>query len=419
MSCITKYLFIAFNVFGFIFIFLLHKQRPKDLKVNFYPNVVTGPFIALEDNKTFIISTHYDPRETNLVRTLAIVHKTVNDLYCLFHCKQNVFSNIKAKIDIVRDNFGFPYETANILCKSPPECDRVYMSVHTNSSNDKEQIPVFKITKEPIKSFSANFTVCISALYGQYNNVLQVIQAIEMYKLLGASRVTIYNNSCHENVDKVLRHYIQEGVVDVIPWPIDKFLRTSKKWKYDEGLESDIGYYGQVASLNDCIYRNMYKSKFVLLNDIDEIILPVRHWDWSSLMKSLQKQYPKTSVFRFENHAFPTTVNAPGFNHWNHIPGINLLQHPYREPSDHMSIKPRKMIINPRKVIQTLIHTVLKAEGQITEVSSKDAILFHCKRKRNKKIPDKDLIKDNIILRYNVSLILEVDKVVQKLFPKH
>ncbi|XP_056420263.1 uncharacterized protein LOC130361368 [Hyla sarda] len=414
-----KYKFIASNGFGLICIFLLYLQQPQDIKINVVPNIVTGPFIALEDNKTFIVSTYYDPRETNLIRTIAVVHKTVKDLYCLFYCKHNGVLPVKAEIDIVKDWFGFPYETANLLCKIPSECDYVYMSIHINSSKDRKQIPVFNIPKEPLKSFSASFTVCVSALYGRYNNVMQVIQAIEMYKLLGASRVTIYNNSCHENVDKVLRYYIQEGVVEVIPWPVDKYLKTTTRWKYVKGVDSDIGYYGQVAALNDCMYRNMFKSEFVLLNDIDEIILPVKYWNWSSLMSNLLKRYPETSVFRFENHVFPSVVNASGFNYWYHVPGINILQHPYREPSDNQSIKPQKMIINPRKVIQTSIHTVLKAEGHITAVSQKDGILFHCKAKRNKNIPEKNLIKDNIILRYNVSLIPKVDEVVQKLFPQH
>ncbi|XP_075682367.1 beta-1,4-galactosyltransferase galt-1-like [Rhinoderma darwinii] len=419
MPCTLKHLFIACNLFLCIFVLLIYLQPTQDSAFSSnVPNTVIGPFISLEDNKTFIISPYYDPRQSNLIRIIAITHITVEDLYCLFYCKQNGHLQVKAKIDVLRETFGFPFVTVNLLCESPPECEYVYMSVHTNRSKNLNQVPVFQIQKDHVGSFSDNFSVCISSFYGKYNNVLQVIQAIEMYKLLGASKVTIYNNSCHDKVDKVLRHYIQEGVVDVIQWPIDRFLRTSTKWKYVEGLNSDIGYYGQVAALNDCLYRNMYKSEFVLLNDIDEIILPVKYWDWTSLMKSLQKQYPNTSVFRFENHVFPSSVKEPGFNPWNQIPGINILQHFYREPGDYMSMKPRKMIVNPLKITQTTIHYVLKGEGYSADVSGRDAILFHCKNKRNQSIPEKDLIKDEIILRYNMSLVPKVDMVVQKLFPQ-
>ncbi|XP_066460412.1 beta-1,4-galactosyltransferase galt-1-like isoform X1 [Eleutherodactylus coqui] len=417
-TCTLRHLFTACNLLVFIFLLLLYIRQPRESTVSHFPNVVNGPFIALADNKTFIISPYSDPRRSNLIRVLAIVHKTVQNLYCWFYCKKNGYFRVRANIDIVKDRFGFPYETADLLCESPPSCDSVYMSIDTNESEDIREAPVFQIPQVPVGSFSAKFSVCISAFYGQYNNPLQVIQAIEMYKILGASRVTIYNNSCHDNVDKVLRHYIEEGVVDVIPWPIDTFLRTSKKWKYVEGLDSEIGYYGQTASLNDCIYRNMYTSEFVVLIDIDEIILPVKHLDWSSLMRSLQERYPGASVFRFENHAFPSSFKGTGFNPWKHVPGTTILQH-YREPSDKESIKPRKMIINPRKVFQTSVHSVLKGEGYSVDIPRQYGFLFHCKQKRNKKYSDTDLIKDEIIWRYNMSLVPKVDGVIQKLFPRH
>lgn len=113
----------------------------------------------------------------------------------------------------------------------------------------------------------------------------------------------------------------------MVPWPIDHCLLTLTGWQYPEGLNNEIGYFGQTAALNDCLYRNMYKSKFVLFNDIDEIILPVKDWDWSSLMENLQKKHPDTSVFCIENHVFPTSVNISGFDKWSHVPRVNILTH--------------------------------------------------------------------------------------------
>ncbi|XP_075207386.1 uncharacterized protein LOC142312308 [Anomaloglossus baeobatrachus] len=417
MSCSLKQKFIACNLLVLIFIFLLYVLQPQDSKIRHVPNIAIGPIIPLEDNKTFIISPYFDPRESNLIRILAIVHHTVRNLFCLFYCKQNGYVHVMAEIDIVKDNLGFPYETANLLCPSPPDCDYIYISVYTNHTKNLNQIPMFEISKDPIGSFSANFTVCISAFYGKFNNALQVIQTIEMYKLLGASKVTIYNTSCGDHVDKVLRYYIQEDVVEVIPWPIDTFLKTSKKWKYVDGLDSEIGYYGQVASLNDCMYRNMFKSEYVLQNDIDEIIIPLKYWDWPALMRNLEKRYPATSVFRFTSQIFLSSEKASGFGLWDHVPGDNILQHFYREPRNNLTTMSPKMIINPRKVNHTSIHSVIKAIGYSTDVSRQEAILFHCKNKRNNAILERDWIEDDIILRYTRYLVPNVDEIVQKLFP--
>ncbi|XP_073398767.1 uncharacterized protein [Dendrobates tinctorius] len=417
MSCSLKQKFIACNVLVLFLILLFYLLQPQDAQISYISNIAIGPLIPLQDNKTLIIAPYYDPRESSLIRILAIVHHTVNNFFCLFYCKQFGYVHVAAEIDIVQDEFGFPYETASLLCRIPPDCDFNYISVYTNRTKDISQIPVFEISKHPMGPFSANFTVCISALFGKFDNALQVIQAIEMYKLLGASRVTIYNTSCSDNVDKVLRHYFQEGVVEVIPWPIDKYLKTSTKWKYVKGLDSEIGYYGQIASLNDCIYRNMFKSEYVFLNDIDEIIIPLQYWDWPTLMSNLQKRYPHINVFRFENLVFLSSEQASGSKLWNHIPGDNILQRLYREPIN-ITRTPPKIIINPRKVIHTSIHSVIKPKGNIRSDKRQDAIVFHGKNTRDENILEKDWIKDDLILRYNRSLVPKVNDVVQKLFPK-
>ncbi|XP_073398776.1 glycosyltransferase family 92 protein C33H5.2-like [Dendrobates tinctorius] len=419
MSCSLKQKFIACNVLVLFFILLFYLLQPQDAQISYISNIAIGPLIPLQDNKTLIIAPYYDPRESSLIRILAIVHHTVNNFFCLFYCKQFGYVHVMAEIDIVQDNFGFPYETASLLCRIPPDCDFNYISVYPNRTKDISQIPVFEISKDPMGPFSANFTVCISALYGKYDYALQMIQAIEMYKLLGASRVTIYNTSCGDNVDKVMRHYIQEGVLEVIPWPIDKYLKTSKKWEYVKGLDSEIGYYGQIASLNDCMYRNMFKSEYVLLNDIDEIIIPLQYWDWPTLMSNLQKRYPHINVFRFENQIYLFSEEASGSKLWNQIPGDNILQRLYREPINNMTRTVPKMIINPRNVIYTSIHSVIKAKGQVALFVRRDAIVFHCKNSRNKNILENDWIKDDLILRYNTSLVPKVNYVVQKIFPKN
>ncbi|XP_018430194.1 PREDICTED: uncharacterized protein LOC108802838 [Nanorana parkeri] len=206
--------------------------------------------------------------------------------------------------------------------------------------------------------------------------------------------------------------------LEVVSWPIDRHLQTSKEWQYSKGLSSEISYFGQTATLNDCLYRNMYTSKFVLLNDIDEIILPVKDWDWSSLMESLQNEHPDTSVFCIENHGFPTSINVSGFDLWPHLPGVNILHHSFREPINRKLFNGRKMIVNPIDVFQTSIHSALKHRGEWKNVEQDMAITFHCTQKRSRDIPTEKLIPDNILRRHNVSLVPNVNKVIQRLFPQ-
>ncbi|XP_073468290.1 uncharacterized protein [Aquarana catesbeiana] len=416
-KCYTN-TFCALSIFICVvitFSYFYHVQF-RHLKMRSHGLPIATDTITALDNRTFIISPYYEPRLGQSVRVIAIIHESVKELYCIFHCSSNQIVFVRAEIDLHSDRFGFPYGTADLLCAEPSGCNYTYMSF-SNSTNTFQDL-LFEVKNRPPQPISFNFTVCISTLYGNYNNVLQMIQSIEMYKILGASRVTIYNTNCSQDVEKVLRHYIDEGTLEVVPWPIDRHLQTSKGWSYSKVPTAEIGYFGQTATLNDCLYRNMYKSKFVLFNDIDEIILPVKDWDWSSLMERLQNKHPDTSVFRIENHIFPNSVKISGFDLWSHIPGVNILHHSVREPMDWKLFNGRKLIVNPRDVFQTSVHSALKQRGHWKNIESDMVLTFHCTHKYRRDITAKDLIPDDVLRRHNMSLVPNVDKVIQRLFPQ-
>ncbi|NWI98169.1 GALT1 galactosyltransferase, partial [Pitta sordida] len=320
-----------------------------------------------------------------------------------------------ADIDVHSDRFGFPYGATDIVCLEPENCDPTHVSIHPSAHGNIDQLPSFEIKNRQPEPFSVDFTVCISAMFGNYNNVLQFIQSMEMYKILGAQKVVIYKNNCSHLMEKVLKFYIDEGTAEVIPWPINSHLKVSSTWQFMQDGK-DIGYYGQITALNDCVYRNMKRSRFVLLNDADEIILPLKHPNWKTMMSSLQEQNPGTGVFLFENHIFPETFSTPMFNisSWNTVPGVNILQHVHREPDRKHVINPRKIIVDPRKVIQTSVHSVLRAYGRSVYVPMDVALVYHCRKPLQGDLPRESLIRDTSLWIYNSSLIRNVNKVLSQ-----
>ncbi|XP_056394100.1 uncharacterized protein LOC130290462 isoform X2 [Hyla sarda] len=383
-------------------------------------DIAKDTITPLKGNKTFIIAPYYDNREGNLVRVLGIVHHIeVKKLCCYFLCcgqKDLVLAN--AVIDIHEDRFGFPFGLADIMCPLQPQCQASYIHIAEPSDKDFASLPRFEIQNREREQFSANFTVCISTMFGNYSNALQFIQTIEMYKLLGAQRVTIYGKNCSRLMEQILDYYSKEGTVEIVPWPIQQYLRASSKWRFENINDGDIGYYGQLSSLNDCLYRNMYRSKYVLLNDLDEIILPFKHMTWDSMMESLQRENPDVNVFLFESHNFPQSVvtngNFPDISSWKDVPGFNLLNHIHREPDRPNIFNARKMIVNPRKVIQTSVHSVLKSLGGIHYVPLKTGLVHHCKWPHQPDLKSQ-LIDDRTIWKFNVSLIRNVNRVLNQI----
>ncbi|XP_030391513.1 beta-1,4-galactosyltransferase galt-1-like [Gopherus evgoodei] len=431
MSCYGRIFFFVMVLFVLILYSLLYywvtrnslSSKSTGLIDLCQGEIARDTITALKYNKTFIIAPYFDKRQINLTRVIGIVHHNeVRDLYCWFCCQSDGKVSVeRAAIDVHSDLFGFPYGTADLLCVEPQNCDPNYVSIHWSPKGNIVQLPRFEIKNRDDKTLSVEFTVCISTMFGNYNNVLQFIQSIEMYKILGAQKVVIYKNSCSQLMEKALEFYVAEGTVEIIPWPITSYFNVSSYWHFSMDTK-DIGYYGQITALNDCVYRNMYRSKFVLLNDIDEIILPIKHLNWKTMMSSLQEQNPGTGIFLFENHIFPKTVyssnEAFNISSWSAVPGVNILQHIYKEPDRPWAFSPRKMIVDPKKVIQTSVHSVLKAYGSSLEVSRDIAITYHCRDPLQGNIPKKFLTKDPTLWRYNLSLIKNVNKVLKKQYFK-
>eukprot|EP00079_Xenopus_tropicalis_P013488 XP_002942012.1 PREDICTED: uncharacterized protein LOC100495391 [Xenopus tropicalis] len=371
----------------------------------------------LKDHRTFIIAPYVDNRERNIIRILGIVHTEVKELYCYFCCAKATVLQHKAEIDIHVDRFGFPYGLADIICAEPPDCRVAHVALDGSPTADFASLTVFPIRNREPGVPTANFTVCISAMFGNYSNVLQFIQTIEMYKILGTQKVTVYLNNCSRQMEEVLQYYTEEGTVEVIPWHIQRYLKVSHNWQYpDDGTE--IGYYGQISALNDCLYRNMYSSKFVVLNDQDEIILPFKHRTWDTMMESLQRENPNVGIFLFENHLFPhaalTDGNFPDTSRWNGIPGFNLLRHTLREPNRPDHFNSRKMIMDPRAVIQTSVHSVLKQYKDSMFVSLESAMVYHCRDSQQEHLNRSSLIEDTNIWRFNETLIRNVNDMLNR-----
>lgn len=63
--------------------------------------------------------------------------------------------------------------------------------------------------------------VCIKPGHFDMSQRNRVIEFIELYRLLGVNHFTFYNISFSEKTDWVLRKYVDEGIVEVIPWKMN------------------------------------------------------------------------------------------------------------------------------------------------------------------------------------------------------
>ncbi|XP_031425873.1 uncharacterized protein LOC116221034 [Clupea harengus] len=390
------------------------------------PELPPDTITPIPGSRHLMVSAFKDHRLGGAIRVISIIcRQELQPLYCVLCANTSANANAdgalnqcafsQAKVNVHSDDFGFSFVTSDVLCMSPALQQATHVSI---TANPYANLTFLSIQNQEVKeSFKYNFTVCISNLFGVYNNALQFAQTMEVYKLIGVQRVVIYNTSCGPDVEKILKYYSKEGMLEVVPWPIDKFLKPSTGWKYHLH-HGDIHYYGQLTTLNECIYRYMYQSKYLLMNDIDEIIMPYKHANLENLMGILQQQRPNAGVFKIENHIFPKTQfdDSGRFRlpRWRSVPGVNILEHVYREPDRKHVFNPTKVLINPRSVEQTSVHTTLKQFGLVFNVPFDVCRIIHVRVPLQGQLSKDQLFIDKKLWEFEKLLIPSIDRALNE-----
>lgn len=160
-----------------------------------------------------------------------------------------------------------------------------------------------QFTQMPSQPPQRNFTVCVTPLNKAYNNPEQLVEMIEVNRMFGAQRFVFYNHTTGTDILPYLRSYQEDGLVEVIPWQLPV---TSDPWPDDPKIVPEVHYYGQLAALNDCLYRNMLVSRFVVFTDLDELVVPRGgHATWAEVLEAATRK-------ELGNPPFDRTQAFPG-----------------------------------------------------------------------------------------------------------
>ncbi|RUS83824.1 hypothetical protein EGW08_008405 [Elysia chlorotica] len=222
----------------------------------------------------------------------------------------------------------------------------------------------------PEKNRVVEFTVCIPAMYN-YGDAAQLVEKLEMVRLLGAGRVVLYETSIGANVRSVLELYTREWSqgnetleVVVHSWKLPKI---------------SMHYLGQLATVDDCLYRYGWLSHYMVFNDMDEIMIPLRHENWSQLIAEREKSNPGSPAFMFlcsimnKDHSSP----AEGFEADAFFYGSSILSYTQRDVYIFEYKNKGKLIVNPRKVQSLEVHHIYEANGTTDVIPEDQGLLYH------------------------------------------
>ena len=229
-----------------------------------------------------------------------------------------------------------------------------------------------------------NFTVCVTPLHNDFNDSRLLVEMVELNRMFGAQRVVFYNLTTGSQVVPYLRSYEEIGVVTAVPWKLPVLTGA-----VGSGTNAEIHYYGQVAALNDCLYRNMFSSRYLVLTDLDEIVVPRRHGTWIEMMESEGKAFRSdwqsvVASFNIRNVFFRTDYGMDDLYVGNDsVHGLQLrsLLFTTREEMTFPHGIRSKHIVNPEAVLFVGVHQIARMLDNnrffVLNVNEGAALLHH------------------------------------------
>ncbi|XP_019769099.1 glycosyltransferase family 92 protein F13G3.3 [Dendroctonus ponderosae] len=226
---------------------------------------------------------------------------------------------VEGELKIIQEHWQLPYSPYYVTCPLS-ENESIPLMVSLLNDPAEEPLNMLKVISNypEGKKWDANelepdvkkMAVCVKPLHYDYNKELEFLEFIELHRIMGADHFILYNHTVGPQVNCLLKKYQQQGIVTVLPWELP--IQSQK----------DIRTEGIFASLNDCLFRTMYKFSHVIFLDFDEFIIPTNHYNYRELFRYLHEKYnnKKTSWFSFKNAFF--------YRQWPDDPAVQEFEDP-------------------------------------------------------------------------------------------
>ncbi|KAK7492134.1 hypothetical protein BaRGS_00016608, partial [Batillaria attramentaria] len=213
-------------------------------------------------------------------------------------------------------------------------------SSHTTARNTDS------ITKTKAKNYEWNITRCFPALHSKYDNHIQIAEMVAASVVMGVDHFVFYVQNVGPSVLKGV------GLAEVYPWN----LNPSHKFS--------MHYMGQYSAIQDCVYRHLRSSRYVLLGDVDELFVPRSHHNLLPLLDAYFAKGTACGAYLFLNTFFdprlptelpPTDRRSRAFIQQHSLPALS---HPNRYQKIYRRTERSKPAVDPSKIVVGSVHVI-------------------------------------------------------------
>ncbi|VDO44178.1 unnamed protein product [Haemonchus placei] len=276
-----------------------------------------------ENDGLYIYTAYLDTRKNSLyprnnaIQVLAIHFRTLrHKVYCNIF-DENRYAVVEGYVREIwqrgwdpRDHFYIPNL---ITCPIPRRFDsskNLFVSITREPCSAQRVAVRVRISQSMAEKEAV--AICVKGMDFQEDVSLRLVEWLEAQYLLGVSTVTTYVYTVPKNVQKVLGYYEKLGKLVQIPLTLpghspnlplvrSQYIARNRQQKRRHEL---IPY-------NDCLYRHMNTHRYILILDIDELIVPTQHDNYHELLQTIEQDTPtdRISSLSFSNvFKFPTKM---------------------------------------------------------------------------------------------------------------
>lgn len=320
----------------------------------------------------FVYSAYWDGRLRNksLVRIIAgvkIPNIHLGHLKCLmfFSSPATSFEEIPATHDFFFDDHNRSSRAAFIMCSTRNDVSPISVALVSDQWNDtwKEKPLWLEVHRFNDSKVHFEVGVCVRPMFN-YSDTFRIVEFVAYYEALGVERFIFYKYDAVPEVNEIIdRLQSSNYSIDWYPWSLPPDL-------------DDMWALGQVANMNDCIYRHMGAASYIVMVDFDEFVTPRHHMTIPELMNSQDLPWKNSGSFvmrscvfclEYETDSLPEPI--PEFVTQTRIRRENKVW-----PFHHRS----KFIVKPDRIISVGIHYVKEHMPQVSECLVKPSqVLVH------------------------------------------
>ncbi|KAH7943454.1 hypothetical protein HPB52_008712 [Rhipicephalus sanguineus] len=209
---------------------------------------------------------------------------------CYIDLKTRTFSTT-VTFNIVAEHMAPHYSTAFVSCRYPSREKSVAVRVALGTTGTKTDLRWLKVHNPSPNSLSIRngekvlLTLCVGPLYGGYSRMSQIVEFFAYYSIMGVAHYRVYLGNVSKEVAALLNLVKLRGNLSI----------SFHLWNVDVN-STRVAHHGQIAAIQDCIYRSKTTSEYTVHADFDEYLVPNNSSTLEDMVIRFEKEIGKDKL---------------------------------------------------------------------------------------------------------------------------